>query len=150
MWHQDWPYWPSLSAPEQVTAWIALDDIGPGNGCMSTIPGSHLLGNQISFLHSLVDPGSLLAEFAANRLQILKCPVQKGEVRFHCPLTWYGSPANISSHLFRAIAFHYMCERTSFVAHGKHLCNPLTEWARRDIWDSPASAQSFTDPALGA
>ena len=48
------------------------------NGCMSMIPGSHLMGNQISFLHSLVDSSSLLAEFVANRLQVPKCIIQKG------------------------------------------------------------------------
>src|SRR5258708_3391177 len=46
-WHQDWPYWPVLSQPTQVTAWVALDDVDQDNGCMSMVPGSHRWGNTI-------------------------------------------------------------------------------------------------------
>jgi ectoine hydroxylase-related dioxygenase (phytanoyl-CoA dioxygenase family) len=39
-WHQDGHYW-GLSAPGLVSAWIALSDSTPANGCMRAWPGSH-------------------------------------------------------------------------------------------------------------
>src|SRR5262245_14794364 len=40
-WHQDGPYWHRVEPKIAVTAWIALDDATPENGCMRVIPGSH-------------------------------------------------------------------------------------------------------------
>jgi hypothetical protein len=37
-WHQDWPYWKGC---HKVSAWIALDDADPSNGCLKLVPGSH-------------------------------------------------------------------------------------------------------------
>lgn len=39
-WHQDAPFW-SLDPMECISAWIAIDDSGTGNGCVEVIPGSH-------------------------------------------------------------------------------------------------------------
>jgi len=39
-WHQDGHYWP-IRPLETVTAWIAIDDVDIGNGCMRVVPGSH-------------------------------------------------------------------------------------------------------------
>lgn len=39
-WHQDAPFW-SLDPMECVSAWIAIEDCGPHNGCVEVIPGSH-------------------------------------------------------------------------------------------------------------
>ena len=40
-WHQDVTYW-GLEPPFAITAWLAIDDADPQNGCMRVIPGSHL------------------------------------------------------------------------------------------------------------
>jgi non-haem Fe2+, alpha-ketoglutarate-dependent halogenase len=39
-WHQDGTYW-GLDSPQVTTAWIALTDSTPDNGCMRVVPGSH-------------------------------------------------------------------------------------------------------------
>ena len=39
-WHQDSTYW-GLSAPEVVSAWVALTPSNAENGAMAVIPGSH-------------------------------------------------------------------------------------------------------------
>ncbi|MBT3294871.1 MAG: phytanoyl-CoA dioxygenase family protein [Verrucomicrobia bacterium] len=127
MWHQDWPYWPSLSAPEQVTAWVALDEVDMDNGCMSMVPGSHKWGKQIDFLHALNDFESMPETLDGKRLEVVPCPVKKGEVHFHHALTWHGSHANTSGRSRRAIAFHYMNEKTRFVAGAQHICSSLSE-----------------------
>lgn len=37
-WHQDWHYWGGAT---KMSAWIALDDATPENGCLQVMPGSH-------------------------------------------------------------------------------------------------------------
>jgi chlorinating enzyme len=39
-WHQDGEYWP-IRPLATCSAWIALDDATPENGCLRVIPGSH-------------------------------------------------------------------------------------------------------------
>jgi len=121
MWHQDWPYWGILDAPHQVTAWVALDDVDPDNGCMSMVPGSHRGGNNIQFLHQIPAFDQMPAEFEGRPLTVKPCPVRNGEVHYHHALTWHGSPANKSGRPRRAIALHYMTEQTRYKASGQHL-----------------------------
>ena len=125
MWHQDWPFWPTLSAPEQVTAWIALDDVDMDNGCMSMVPGSHKWGNQAKYLASLEGYDAMPDSFEGHEIEVVRCPVKKGQVHFHHPMTWHGSHANTSGRPRRAIALHYMYEHTSYVEDNHHCCNEL-------------------------
>ncbi|HSC66930.1 MAG TPA: phytanoyl-CoA dioxygenase family protein, partial [Cellvibrio sp.] len=39
-WHRDSRYW-SFARPELVSAWLALGDERPENGCLRVLPGSH-------------------------------------------------------------------------------------------------------------
>lgn len=124
MWHQDGPYWPILRPKNQVTAWIALDDVDAENGCMSMVPGTHRWGDNIQVLHGLKDFDSMPAEFEGQKLEVVRCPVKKGGVHFHHGMTWHGSPANTSGRPRRAIALHYMTEETRYDAKGTHLMKP--------------------------
>ncbi|MBA3707855.1 MAG: phytanoyl-CoA dioxygenase family protein [Planctomycetes bacterium] len=126
-WHQDWPYWPILSGPTQVTAWIALDDAAEDNGCMSMVPGSHQWGSHIDFLHTINEIDDMPASRDGHQLVVKRCPVKAGEVHFHHGLTWHGSHANTSGRPRRAIAIHLMSEQTNFVASGSHLMKPYVE-----------------------
>ncbi len=126
MWHQDSPYWPILQPKDsQITAWVALDDVDESNGCMSMVPGSHLWGVQIDFLHTLKDFGDMPDEFLGRKVQVVRCPVPKGWVHFHHPLTWHGSHSNRSGKPRRALAIHYMTERTHYDATGDHVMKPF-------------------------
>ena len=40
-WHQDGQYWP-IRPLATCTAWLALDDATPENGCLRVLPWSHL------------------------------------------------------------------------------------------------------------
>ncbi len=117
MWHQDSPYWPVLQPKDvQLTAWVALDDADEENGCMSMVPGSQRFGNQIEWLHKLKTFDAMPDEFEGNSIEVKACPVERGRVHFHHPLTWHGSPANTSGRPRRAIALHFMTERAVFDA----------------------------------
>jgi phytanoyl-CoA hydroxylase len=129
MWHQDTPYWPIHSGPTAMTAWIALDDADDGNGCMRMVPGSQHWGHHIKALESLPSFDALRGEFAGHPVEVVSCPVPAGSVHFHHGLTWHGSPENPSARPRRAIALHYMSERTLFVPNGEHPMKPFVESA---------------------
>lgn len=121
MWHQDAPYWPIIEPMTEVSAWVALDDVDVDNGCMSMVPGSHLWGNNIDFLHTLKDYRDMPGEFEGRKIEVVPCPVKKGEVHFHHALTWHGSHENTSGRPRRAVALHYMTGDTRYVASGDHV-----------------------------
>jgi phytanoyl-CoA hydroxylase len=128
MWHQDSPYWPVLEPKDvQLTAWVALDDAGEDNGCMSMVPGSHRWGNQIEFLHTLKSFDAMPESFEGKEVRIVTCPVERGHVHFHHPLTWHGSPANTSGRPRRAVALHFMTEKAVFHA-AKSRLHPMGQF----------------------
>jgi ectoine hydroxylase-related dioxygenase (phytanoyl-CoA dioxygenase family) len=129
MWHQDAPYWPILAPMTEVSAWVALDDADVDNGCMSMVPGSHLWGNNIDFIHTLKNFEDMPSHFNGHEIQVVVCPVKKGEVHFHHALTWHGSHANTSGRPRRAIALHCMTQETRYVASGNHVMKPFVEVA---------------------
>lgn len=133
MWHQDAPLWPIIAPMTEVTAWVALDDADESNGCMSMVPGSHLWGNKIDFLNTLKEYDEMPGEFEGREIEIIRCPVKKGEVHFHHALTWHGSHANTSGRPRRAIALHYMTGETRFVASGNHVMKDYVEVADGEI-----------------
>jgi phytanoyl-CoA hydroxylase len=127
MWHQDAPLWPILAPMTEVSAWVALDDVDEDNGCMSMVPGSHLWGNQMEFIRSLETYEAMPDTFEGKQVELVRCPVRKGEVHYHHSLTWHGSHANTSARERRAIAIHYMTDETRFVASGEHVMKPFVE-----------------------
>lgn len=124
MWHQDAPLWPIIAPMTEVTAWIALDDAGIDNGCMSMVPGSHKWGDNIDFLNTLENYEAMPSTFHGHDIEVRRCPVQAGEVHYHHSLTWHGSHANTSGRPRRAIALHYMTQETTYVASGEHIMKP--------------------------
>lgn len=133
MWHQDAPLWPILAPMTEVSAWVALDDVDPENGCMSMVPGSQRWGDHMDFLHTLKEFSDMPAEFDGHRLEVRPCPVRRGEVHYHHALTWHGSPANTSGRPRRAAALHYMTQDTRYVASGEHIMKPFVEVADGEV-----------------
>jgi ectoine hydroxylase-related dioxygenase (phytanoyl-CoA dioxygenase family) len=132
MWHQDSPYWGILTPKDaQVTAWVALDDVDEGNGCMSMVPHSHKWGNTIEFLHTLkqYDDMRAIKEFQGHKVEVIPRPVKKGHVHFHHSLTWHGSHANTSDRPRRAVALHFMTDQTRYVGAGEHVMKRFVEVA---------------------
>jgi hypothetical protein len=121
-WHQDSPLWPALQPKDaQISAWVALDDAEADNGCMFMVPGSHRWGNRQHWLDQIPSGEQLPEEFDGQPLHLIMCPVKKGHVHFHHSLTWHASGPNHSSRPRRAIAIHFMTERTTFDAGGDHI-----------------------------
>ncbi|MEX0885933.1 MAG: phytanoyl-CoA dioxygenase family protein [Phycisphaeraceae bacterium] len=129
-WHQDSPLWPVLEPKDaQITAWVALDDVDEENGCMSMVPGSHQWGNHMDELREIRTFDATPTSFHGHDVKRSLCPVESGCVHFHHALTWHGSHGNRSGRPRRAIAIHYMNERTRYTAAGNHLMKPYIEVA---------------------
>jgi ectoine hydroxylase-related dioxygenase (phytanoyl-CoA dioxygenase family) len=146
MWHQDAPYWPILAPMTEVSAWVALDDADAENGCMSMVPGSHLWGNNIDFIHTLKNFDDMPSEFEGHKVDVVLCPVKKGEVHFHHALTWHGSTANTSGRPRRAIAIHCMTQETRYVASGNHVMKPFVEVADGEMMRGKAFPRIYPSP----
>ncbi len=121
-WHQDGIYHRGSVAPTDafIAAWVALDDCDQDNGCMWMVPGSHRWGTQeghLSRWRRSSDGSNFLDVPPPEKADVdvvwrapRPCPVRAGEVHFHHPHTWHGSPANQSTRPRRAIAIHLMTD----------------------------------------
>ncbi len=97
-----------------VTAWIALDDATPDNGCLQFVDGSHrgpVLPHRAppgAPYHLQIDGASLAP------LRFTWAPVGKGGVSFHHGGTIHRSGPNRSAHWRRAAAITYVTKHTVF------------------------------------
>jgi non-haem Fe2+, alpha-ketoglutarate-dependent halogenase len=108
-WHQDATYW-GLSAPDAVTAWVALTPSTSDNGCMRVSPRSH--GAQLAHVdtHDRTNmlPGreTVLAEIdEASAVDIVLAP---GEMSLHHLLLVHGSHPNRSDRRRCGLAIRYI------------------------------------------
>ena len=92
-WHQDWFYW--QGAPK-ISAWIALDDADPENGCLRMVPGSHrqvaekaVVEDGKGFAHRLSD--EMLVGMPVETL-----PVKRGDAVFFHDLALHASCPNVN------------------------------------------------------
>jgi phytanoyl-CoA hydroxylase len=93
-WHQDWSYW---QGSHKISAWVALDDATPQNGCLKVVPGSHrttVLHNgdasdNLGFVHRLRSD-------AVDERSEVTAPLEAGGALFFHDLTLHASHPNTS------------------------------------------------------
>lgn len=112
-WHQDGPYWWRVDPKIAVTAWVALDDAGPHNGCMRVIPGSHAghrdLGQVLVDTPDLIQerpfelPPSVLESGRAEDIVM-----RRGDVSLHDSYLIHGSEPNPSNARRAALTIRYV------------------------------------------
>jgi len=111
-WHQDLFYWGMGSIDHEVTAWIALSEASPANGCMQYLPGSHLTDE-------LVEPIETFAkDNALSRGQELPIDIddnatvdvcmQPGQVALHHGRMYHASGANPSGQRRLGLTIRYV------------------------------------------
>jgi phytanoyl-CoA hydroxylase len=112
-WHQDGPYWHRVEPKIAVTAWIALDDATPENGCMRVIPGSHRghrdLGQRLVDVPDLIQdrpyelPPDVVDEGRAEYVTM-----KRGDVSFHDSYLVHGSEPNRTAGRRAALTVRYV------------------------------------------
>lgn len=109
-WHQDSTYW-GLSAPDVVTAWVALSESTVANGAMEVIPGTHLL-DQIAHRdtfarNNLLTRGQEIA-VDVDEAQAVPIELQPGEMSLHHVRIVHGSKPNTSARRRIGFAIRYI------------------------------------------
>ncbi|MBI3515103.1 MAG: phytanoyl-CoA dioxygenase family protein [Proteobacteria bacterium] len=112
-WHQDSTYW-GLSAPDVVTAWVALTPSNLGNGAMAVIPATHKL-DQIPHRdtfhkHNLLTRGQEV-EVEVDSTRAVALDLKPGEMSLHHVRLVHGSPANPSGDRRIGFAIRYIPTR---------------------------------------
>ena len=96
--HQDATYW-GLSSTQVTTAWIALTESTPANGCMRVVPGTHT--HQIHPHNDTWADDNLLSrgqevEVDVDEDDVVDLLLQPGEMSLHHVKIIHGSNANRS------------------------------------------------------
>jgi hypothetical protein len=112
-WHQDSTYW-GLSAPDVVTAWVALTPSTLANGAMAVIPATHTL-DQIPHRdtfhkHNLLTRGQEVA-VDVDSTRAVALELKPGEMSLHHVRLVHGSPANPSDDRRIGFAIRYIPTR---------------------------------------
>ncbi|MGE0485643.1 MAG: phytanoyl-CoA dioxygenase family protein [Gammaproteobacteria bacterium] len=137
-WHQDGQYWP-IRPRATVTAWVALDDVDAGNGCMRVIPGSHRLGE---FSHEKSTREDLVLNNVLNDPRIDLATARDivltaGQVSLHDIDLVHGSAPNTSGRRRAGIAVRYMPASAHYdrrIDPGQASQTVTLDFAGRPIW----------------
>lgn len=108
-WHVDDTYW-NIAPVEQVTVWIALSDIGPENGPLRYIPGSHVeerlpVATDESESNMLISGQTAQGVDESRAVDVL---LRAGEVALHDGRTLHASGKNIGSDARIGIAARFI------------------------------------------
>jgi ectoine hydroxylase-related dioxygenase (phytanoyl-CoA dioxygenase family) len=113
-WHQDGHYW-RLGAPHLVSAWIALSDSRPDNGCMRVIPGTHsrrLPHNEHKHSDNMLATGLTLG-VEVDEPQAVDVTLKVGEMSLHHVNAVHGSSPNRSGTRRIGFAIRYVSPEVS-------------------------------------
>jgi hypothetical protein len=109
-WHQDSTYW-GLSAPDVVTAWVALTESNASNGAMAVIPGTHLM-DQVPHKDTFADNNLLTrgqeVAVEVDEQRAVRLDLQPGEMSLHHVRLIHGSPPNPSDGRRIGFAIRYI------------------------------------------
>lgn len=112
--HQDNFYFGPRDPEALVTAWIALDDATPENGCLYFGEGTHLRPVE-PHVAPPGEPYNLQVEAARlSRMPMTAAPVARGGVSFHHGGVVHQSGPNRSTRWRRACALHYVANGNAF------------------------------------
>lgn len=115
-WHQDRNYWGAWEeGSELFTAWIALSEVGPEDGPMHFVRGSHqwgLLPSSDFYGQDLAGQKRALSTLASDEWVEVAATLPKGGVSFHHCLTLHGSGPNHAAGPRRSLAVHMRTERS--------------------------------------
>jgi non-heme Fe2+,alpha-ketoglutarate-dependent halogenase len=114
-WHQDATYW-GLRPPNVTTAWIALSESSPKNGCMRVIPGSHqgrlLPQNETYSPDNALSRGQEIA-VEVDESKAIDLVLQPGQMSLHHIGIVHSSKVNISGKPRIGIAVRYITPNVS-------------------------------------
>jgi non-heme Fe2+,alpha-ketoglutarate-dependent halogenase len=116
-WHQDATYF-GLAPFEHVTAWVALTDSTPENGCVQILPHSHTTGQRPHFDQrdpkAMLSRGQTLAD-TIDESRAVGLVLRAGDVSFHHTLAFHRSGINRTGDRRIGIGVSYIPTRVRHV-----------------------------------
>ncbi|MGE0312261.1 MAG: phytanoyl-CoA dioxygenase family protein [Lautropia sp.] len=109
-WHQDGEYWP-INPLATCTAWLALDDSTPENGCLRVIRGSHKARALKAHNTVTSDDVTLSQELDASTYDerdAVDIVLKAGQLSLHDVYLLHGSEPNTSSKPRRGMTMRFM------------------------------------------
>jgi non-heme Fe2+,alpha-ketoglutarate-dependent halogenase len=109
-WHQDGAYW-GLKPPKVTTAWVALSESTPENGCMQVMPGTQnvqLLQRDTYDKNNALSRGQEIALDDVDEANAVSLKLAPGEMSLHHIGIAHGSKANTSDRPRIGIAIRYI------------------------------------------
>ncbi len=115
-WHQDKAYFDFPIDTPVVGVWVALDPVGPENGCMFVLKGAHKLGPVVHFNRRDWQICDSDVKELQRPFKSVAVPLQPGGCLFFDGLLPHGTPTNQTLLRRRALQFHYAPSTTKKVA----------------------------------
>jgi non-heme Fe2+,alpha-ketoglutarate-dependent halogenase len=116
-WHQDATYF-GLAPFEHVTAWVALTDSTPENGCVQILPNSHTSGQRPHFDQpdpkAMLSRGQTLAD-TIDESRAVNLALPAGDVSFHHTLAYHRSGINRTNERRIGIGVSYIPTRVRHI-----------------------------------
>jgi non-heme Fe2+,alpha-ketoglutarate-dependent halogenase len=115
-WHQDAGYW-YLDPPDIATAWLALTEATPENGCMSFALGTHKL--RLVEHENTYAPDNMLSHGQTVKIDVGRFPrvddvLASGEMSLHHALLAHGSGPNTTAAPRVGICIRYLPGRIRY------------------------------------
>ena len=114
-WHQDGEYWP-IRPLATCTAWIAVDEATPDNGCLRVVPGSHK--DRKLFPHTTPEGDYTLyrrlEDVSSAEVGGRDVILERGQISIHDVFMVHGSRPNQSSKSRRGVTFRFMPTTSHF------------------------------------
>lgn len=155
-WHQDYASWyeDGCLFPDLINCLIALSESNRKNGCLKIVAGSHLLGRlniPVECPYRDADPHRV--EKVLERLEIIECEMQPGDVLFFHGNTLHSSQPNNSNHSRNLLYCTYNAvSNEPFIKEGQehhryHKLNKLSDSTIKDgKYDTVFAKQKFHPP----
>ena len=110
-WHQDYSYWRRTEPANHLTMLVTLDDMGPWNGGLEVVPGSHRweLLPTVSFGGAIDQVLEHLPPERRRELRPVPVEMAAGRASIHHSHLVHGSRGNPSERPRRALVLNYIC-----------------------------------------
>lgn len=151
-WHQDATYF-GLAPFEHVTAWVALTDSTPQNGCVQIIPASHTTGQRPHFdqpdPRAMLSRGQTLAD-SVEEDRAINLVLRAGDVSFHHTLSFHRSGINQTDTRRIGIGISYIPTRVRHVGPTRLSATLVRGVDRYDHFDHEPAPQAEDEAARQA
>lgn len=151
-WHQDGTYF-HLAPFEQVTAWVALTEATPENGCMRILPSSHRDGQLEHYRGETKD--NLLSNgqhvsMEIDDAQAITVPVPVGHVTFHNTHLVHCSGPNRTEGRRIGFGVSYIPTHVRYVGEGRLTASLMRGEDRHGHFDPEVAPTADFDDAARA